>query len=141
MNIMKSRTVLLLAVCYVCLLWHAHAQVIVANPSVRASSLSKSELHDIFDGSALTFSNGSKAIPATLKAGPTHEIFLKTYVGKSDTAFRATWRQAVFSGQASMPKSFETETALLEYVASTPGAIGYVSNASGHDNVKVLTVH
>jgi hypothetical protein len=41
-----------------------------------------------------------------------------------------------------MPKEFNSEGALLEYVAQTPGAIGYVSRVSegGSVTVRVLTV-
>jgi hypothetical protein len=39
-----------------------------------------------------------------------------------------------------MLKEFGTEAALLDYVAATPGAIGYVSRVPDSDSVKVLTV-
>jgi hypothetical protein len=38
-----------------------------------------------------------------------------------------------------MPKTFDTESALIEYVAATPGAIGYVGKDPG-DAVKKLPV-
>jgi len=39
-----------------------------------------------------------------------------------------------------MPKSFPTEAALIEYVASVPGAIGYVAAPVEHENVKSIPV-
>ena len=60
-------------------------------------------------------------------------------MGKGDAAFRAAWRSLVFAGQGSMPKTFDTEAALIEYVAATPGAIGYVGKDPG-DSVKKLNV-
>jgi hypothetical protein len=38
-----------------------------------------------------------------------------------------------------MPKAFDSESDLIKYVASTPGALGYVSRISPHDDVKSLT--
>jgi hypothetical protein len=52
-----------------------------------------------------------------LKSGAVHDEFLTEYIGKNDTAFRASWRSLVFSGQASMPKSLDSEAAVVEYVA------------------------
>jgi ABC-type phosphate transport system substrate-binding protein len=39
-----------------------------------------------------------------------------------------------------MPKSLESESAMVEFVAHNPGAIGYISKATAHEGVKVLTV-
>ena len=39
-----------------------------------------------------------------------------------------------------MPKTFETEAALLDYVAATPGTIGYVSKGAANDKVRTLEV-
>jgi ABC-type phosphate transport system substrate-binding protein len=120
----------------------AHAQVIViANPSTKASEVSKSDLRDVFSGSASSFKDAGHVTPVLLKAGTSNDEFLSAYVGKTDSAFRASWRSLVFSGQATMPKSLDTDAAVVEYVAHTPGAIGYISKSSPHDGVKVLTVH
>jgi ABC-type phosphate transport system substrate-binding protein len=119
----------------------ARAQaVVIANPDVKASSVSKSELRDIFTGAASSFSDGSHASPVLLKAGAVHDEFLSAYVGKNDTAFRASWRNLVFSGQASMPKSLDSESAMVEYVAHNPGAVGYIGKDTPHNGVKVLAV-
>lgn len=119
----------------------ARAQaVVIANPGVKASSVSKSELRDIFTGAASSFADGSHASPVLLKQGEVHDDFLNVYVGKNDTAFRASWRNLVFSGQASMPKNLDSESAMVDYVAHNPGAVGYVGKATPHDSVKVLTV-
>ena len=77
---------------------------------------------------------------AEVKQGSAHDEFLATYIGKNDTAFRASWRSLVFSGQATMPKSFDSEAAVVEYVAHTAGAIGYIGKATPHEGVKVLAV-
>jgi hypothetical protein len=79
-------------------------------------------------------------VPILLKAGTVHEEFLQVYIGKNDTAYRAGWRSLVFSGQATMPKSLDTDAAIVEFVAHNAGAIGYIGKASAHEGVKVLTV-
>jgi len=119
----------------------AHAQaIVIVNPGVKSADVSKGDLKDVFTGAASSLKDGSHVTPVLLKEGPAHEEFLTAYVGKNDTAFRAGWRSLVFSGQASMPKSLDSEAAMVEYVAHTPGAIGYVAKSAPHDGVKVLAV-
>ena len=118
----------------------AKAQVIViANPGVKASEVSKNDLKDVFTGASTTL-GGASVVPILLKAGTAHEEFLQAYIGKNDTAYRAGWRSLVFSGQANMPKSLDGDAAVVEFVAHNNGAIGYISKSSPHDGVKVLTV-
>jgi ABC-type phosphate transport system substrate-binding protein len=118
----------------------AQEAVVVANSGVKATEVSSDDLRDVFTGAKSSLKDGSRVTPVTLKGGAEHEAFLKKYVGKSDSAFRAGWRSLVFTGQASMPKTFDTDAALLDYVAATPGAIGYVSKDAATDKVKTLAV-
>ena len=117
----------------------ASAQVIVANPAVKVSEISKVDLASIFSGASTNFKDGSRAVPAVLKGGATHESFLSKYMDKNDAAFRATWRSVLFAGKGTMPKAFDSEAALIDYVAATSGAIGYVSGEPP-GKVKVLAV-
>jgi ABC-type phosphate transport system substrate-binding protein len=120
----------------------ASAQVIViANPSVKSSAIGKDELRDVFTGSASTLKDGSKVVPVLLKEGTPHEEFLKEFIGKADTAYRAAWRSLVFSGQATMPRSLDGDAAVAAFVAHNTGAIGYIDKATPHEGVKVLEVH
>jgi ABC-type phosphate transport system substrate-binding protein len=118
----------------------AKAQVIViANPGVKTSEVSKSDLKDVFTG-ASTSLGGSSVVPILLKAGTANEEFLQAYIGKNDAAYRAGWRSLVFSGQATMPKSLDGDAAVVEFVAHNAGTIGYIGKATPHDGVKVLAV-
>ena len=119
----------------------AYAQVIViANPSVKATEISKSDLRDVFTGNATSLKDGTRVVPILLKAGTAHEEFLQVYIGKSDSAYRAGWRSLVFSGQASMPKNLDPESAVVEFVAHTAGAVGYIGKGTPHEGVKILAV-
>jgi hypothetical protein len=113
--------------------------VLVANPSVQISEIKEYDLRAIFTGEKTKFSDGSHAVPVVLRGGPVHEVFLKRHLNQSPDDFRALWRKAVFTGQGAMPKSFDSELALIEYVAATPGAIGYVSRIRPQDRVKSIT--
>jgi ABC-type phosphate transport system substrate-binding protein len=120
---------------------HASAQLVIANNSVKSSSVSKADLKEVFTGGASSFKDGSHVTPILLKSGPVSDEFLAAYIGKADAAFRASWRSLVFSGQATMPKSLDSDAAIVAYVAQTPGAVGYISKSSPHEGVKVLEVH
>ena len=119
----------------------AKAQVIViANPSVKTSEVSKNDLKDVFTGASTALPGGGNVVPILLKGGTVHEEFLQAYIGKNDTAYRAGWRSLIFSGQASMPKSVDGDAAVVAFVASNAGAIGYIGKASPHEGVKVLQI-
>jgi hypothetical protein len=112
--------------------------VLVANKGVKISEITNADLRAIFVGTKTRFSDGSHAVPVTLKGGPAHEVFLKNYVGENPEEFRSQWRKVVFTGQGAMPKAFDSESALIEYVADTPGAVGYVSRISSQGGVRIL---
>ena len=114
--------------------------LIVLNKDTAMSHLSTAQLRDIFTGARSRFDDGSRAVPVLLKGGPTHEVFLHHYLGETPDEFRVRWRKAVFTGQGSMPKEFNSEAELLDYVAATHGAIGYVSRVADANAVKVLVI-
>jgi ABC-type phosphate transport system substrate-binding protein len=119
----------------------AHSQVLViANPSVGATDVSKAELRDVFTGASSSLKGAAQVTPVLLKGGTVNNDFLDLYVGKSDSAFRASWRGILFSGQGMLPKTLDSDAAVVEYVAHTPGAIGYIGKASPHEGVKTLMV-
>jgi hypothetical protein len=112
--------------------------VLVANSGVKISQITNAEVRAIFMGTRTRFADGSHAVPVTLKGGAAHEVFLGNYVGETPEEFRSQWRKVVFTGQGAMPKAFDSESALIDYVAATPGAVGYVSRISPQDRVKLL---
>lgn len=114
--------------------------IVIANPSVKASGISKQMLHELFTGASMSLPGTSLIRPVLQKAGSTHEDFLQRYIGKSDAAFRASWRSLVFSGEAVMPRTLDPEVVVVSYVAHTPGAIGYIDKATPHEGVKILEI-
>jgi ABC-type phosphate transport system substrate-binding protein len=139
---MKMRLpVLLLTLAGSMLCMRAHAQVVViANSGVGATEISKAELRDVFTGASSNLKGGMQVLPVLQKQGVVNSGFLDLYVGKSDSAFRASWRSILFSGQGAMPRTLESDTAVIEYVAHTAGAIGYIGKSMPHEGVKILVV-
>ena len=102
--------------------------------------ISSDDLRAIFSGAKSRLADGSHAVPVTLKGGPAHEVFLQKDLRETPEEFRNHWRKAVFTGQGAMPRAFDSEAALLQYVETTPGALGYVSTVAPEARVKVLLV-
>ncbi len=119
----------------------AAAQVaIIVNPNVTVNSITKTELRDIFTGASTSLRNGAQVTPVLLRQGGVQDEFLSLYIGKTDSGFRAGWRSILFSGQGAMPKTLDSEAAVVEYVSHTAGSIGYIGRAAPHEGVKILVV-
>jgi hypothetical protein len=119
--------------------WAADIKVI-ANASVGASSVSAEELKGVFLATKSSISDGGHVEPVLLKSGPVQEEFLKSYIGKSESALENYYRSLVFTGKGSMPKAFATDAEVVAYVEKTKGAIGYVGTATSTASAKVLEV-
>ena len=112
---------------------------VVANPSVKAAQISTDELKRVFLATN-TSVEGGHVEPVFEKGGATHEAFLKQYLGKTDAALSIYYRSLVFTGKAFMPKMLGSDAEVLEYVAKTRGAIGYVNAAASTPGTKEIAV-
>ena len=112
---------------------------VIANPSVKATQIPPSELKRIFLATDTSL-NGSHVEPVFKKGGPTHEEFLKQYLGKTDAAFNIYYRSLVFTGKAFMPKMLASDAEVAAYVAKTKGAIGYVNAGASAPGTKAIMV-
>jgi ABC-type phosphate transport system substrate-binding protein len=114
--------------------------VFVANKNVSDSSLPKDTVDGILKGRVKSWPSGSHVVLATLKGGSVGDAVLSTYAGMTSDQFNSNWNRLVFTGRAAQPKSFSSDKELIDYVASTPNALGYVDSASVTPDVKVIKV-
>ena len=113
---------------------------VIANPSVKADSISAEALKSVFLEERSSLPDGSRVEPVISKGGTAHETFVKQYLGKSDSDLQTYYRSLVFTGKGSMPKAVGSDTEIAAYVARTRGAIGYVSSETSIDGAKTLVV-
>ena len=115
--------------------------VIIVNKSNAASSISGADLENIFLAKKTEWDKGQKIDFVTLQDCPTHNDFLRKYLKKTSSQFQRYFRTLIFTGKGKIPQAFQTEQRLVDYVAGTPGAIGYVSAGTDTSAVKVLTIN
>jgi TonB family protein len=113
---------------------------IIGNVSVKADSISTSEIKSVFLLQRRTLKDGSAVVPVLEKSGAVHEAFLRQYLDRGREEIRTYYQGLVFTGKGSMPKELNSDTEVVAYVARTKGAIGYVSGMANTDGVKVLVV-
>ena len=115
--------------------------LIITNPDTELSSLKKKEVKDIFTGKKTLWNGSGKIIIAVLKNSDVHREFLWQFVRKTPAQFRNYWRRKVFTGEGKLPKFFNNEAELVDFVARTKGAVGYISSPSPPDkNVKTISI-
>lgn len=125
---MKKKVVLvLLCFCWVVVFVFPDV-LIVTNPGTEVSSLKKKEIRDIFTGKKTRWNADGKIIIAILESPGVHKEFLWEFVRKTPSQFRNYWRRKVFTGEGKLPKSFRSEAELIDFVAGTKGAVGYISS-------------
>ena len=139
---MKIKTIvfIIMVLCVIPGLCFAGEVVVIVNPSVSETTLSKKEVGNIYLGKKTSWSDGSKIIFVILP-GNAHASFLKSYVGKTEAQFKTFWKKQVFTGKGSPPKEFDSDQAMVEFVAQTAGAIGYVSEGADVSKVKTITIN
>lgn len=113
---------------------------VVAHPTVAASSLSRAELSAIFMRRRRSWRDGAEIRP--VEPSPrsrVRERFSHAVHGKSVAFVTRYWHRVIFAGRGVPPEELPNDAAILEYVKTHRGAIGYVETPPG-DGVKTLTV-
>ncbi len=118
----------------------ASGPVVIVNEGVDVASLDSKALRYIFLGKKTSWNGNGRIVPVALEVGPVHKQFLKTYVRKTPSQFSTHWKRMTFTGKAEEIRTFRSEADLVSFVASHPGAIGYVSSSASVQGAKVLTV-
>jgi ABC-type phosphate transport system substrate-binding protein len=131
----------LFAFVFIASLLSARAQVaaLIANPAVTESKLTAEDAKNILLGTKTKWDNGSVIRVIVLSTGAVHEQVIKEYTQRTPDQFDKFWKKQVFTGKGIMPQIAKSETEMLDLVAKTPGAFGYVSKDAVPAGVKNLT--
>ncbi len=119
----------------------AMAQIsVVANKSVPVDTLAQAELYQLFAGDREYWNSEMRVVIVDLaQKGDVRDSFY-VFLGKTSSRMRSIWLKRKLTGEGELPISVDSEDLLLKTVAETPGAIGFLSDASvnGDEDVKVL---
>jgi ABC-type phosphate transport system substrate-binding protein len=121
--------------------WATEPYEIVSNPGVSEKTLSKSSLRAIFGMRLHEWSDGTAIrVYVMPDDSPIHAAFSKEKLNVFPYQLRAAWDRLVFSGTGQAPNTVSSPEEMLAKVASTPGAIGYLTKSRMDGSVNVLQI-
>ncbi len=112
---------------------------VIGNKAIATDSLTAKQVSKLWLAKSKLIPGGGK--PAVVDQAPgtaAHEDFYKNIVKKNSSQLKAYWAKIIFSGKGAPPKVMANDAAVIEWVVSTPGGLGYVDSASVNGTVKVL---
>jgi ABC-type phosphate transport system substrate-binding protein len=123
------------------LAWVANSSgqiVVIANKSVPMDTIKKTLLLDFYACDIKKWSDGQPVIVLDLKLQDGIRTTFYNYLGKSSSRMKSIWLKKLLSGEGDPPQTMNSEEELLKKVAATAGAIGFISKAKVHKDVKIL---
>ena len=121
---------------------NAQSFKVIVNQSNTASTLTAKDASDFFLMKKNKWSDNTKVAPVDLSSNSDiRESFSKSVHKKSTGQIRAFWQQSVFSGKGTPPREMKDDLAVINFVKSNKGAIGYISASTSTDGVKVITIN
>jgi len=119
----------------------AGAVDVIANKNVSVNSISLASARAIFGMRQVKWPDGTPIRVFVLPDNHVlHGAVCKERLNIFPYQLRQSWDRLVYSGMAQAPSEAMSEEELLNKVAVTPGAIGYVRKVKANDPVKILNV-
>lgn len=114
---------------------------IVTHPGVSEKTLSRGSLRAIFGMRQYAWPDGTAVKVFVMPDdAPLHAAFSKEKLNVFPYQLRSAWDRLVFSGTGQAPETVASPEEMLARVASTPGAIGYLTKSRMDGRVNVLQV-
>lgn len=99
---------------------------VVAHPDQAAGGLATARVSRLFLKKETLWPDGALVKPVVPPDGPLYRAFCQRIHGRPATAIFGYWNQMIFSGKEVPPRELRTAAEILDYVRTTPGAIGVV---------------
>ena len=116
----------------------ADEMLVITAINAPVTALTAKELKRIFQKEALISSKGSKWIPVNLSTDhPGRLAFSFGLFHKRPEAMEMYWNSQYFKG-ISPPYVVGSQDAMVNFVANTPGAIGYIFPCHLNDQIKIV---
>jgi ABC-type phosphate transport system substrate-binding protein len=110
---------------------------VILHPDVQENP-GEEEIREIFLGRKTRWDSGEGITFVVLKDGEVHTEFMRRIVQKTPSQFQTYWRKMVFTGKGRAPESFDSPEEMAQFVAATPGAIGYVPSSASADGTRKI---
>jgi hypothetical protein len=103
--------------------------LVVYHPGFPAEAHTHAEAREAFLGEGHLWNGGEVRPGVYPNNDPFQKHFVATVLGMTEEAFDTLWARRIVREGRSAPKRLASPTAMLHYVAVTPGAVGYVRQA------------
>ena len=121
-------------------LTHAEAQaqniVIIGHAGI--NKLNVSSVERIFTGKTIKV-DGTPVTAVNLKSGTLRDRFLQHYLNQDNDKYTAYWTVRRFIGKGMPPKELASAAEVIDFVQSTPGAIGYIDESELKPGLNVVS--
>lgn len=117
-------------------------EIIVNKGSVARNSISLKEVRAIYSMRLRKWPDGVPVSVFVLPEGSeAHSEFCKNTLRIFPHQLKAAWERLVYSGTGAGPVVVRSEQEMIEAVAATPGAIGYIEKSTERADVQILPLH
>lgn len=111
---------------------------VITSPQAPQLTLDRDTLRNIFLKKIFVDGAGQRLIPVNLPpTSPLREAFFRELTHMADAQMQDYWNRQYFQG-VSPPYVLGSQQAVVRFVATTPGAIGYVASCHTDGSVQVV---
>jgi len=121
---------------------YADGLSIIANASVSQKSLKLKDLRSIFTMKKRLWPDGRQISVFVLpNKDHTHKVFCRELLKVFPRQLESVWHRLVYTGTGERPILVSSVEDMMEQVARTPGAIGYIQSEIVNENIKILSIN
>jgi len=115
--------------------------VVVVSAQSTVENVSRAHITDIYLGRRNQFPNGEPVLPIDQREdAPAHREFYSEYLDRSAAQIKAHWSKLIFTGRGQPPRTVADDSAVADFVAEHPNAIGYIDAELVNDRLRVVAV-
>lgn len=111
---------------------------VIANKSLSIDNISSKQAKKLWLGKLKKLGGTNVVVVDQTFGSKVFDDFYSKIVKKKPRQLKAYWAKITFTGKGFPPKQLKDDTAIINWVAQNPGALGYVDSSAVNDTVKSL---